>query len=65
MTAREEHDARDHAALLQVLEGEVLPAYADRPRWLAMMRASIRMAAARFSAERMVRDYFTRLYADD
>jgi hypothetical protein len=28
------------------------------------MRASIRMAASRFSAERMVREYFARLYAD-
>jgi glycogen phosphorylase len=61
----EEHDARDHAALLQVLESDVLPAYADRPRWRTMMRASIEMAAAHFSAERMVRDYFTRLYAGD
>jgi starch phosphorylase len=61
----EEHDARDHAALLRVLEGEVLPAYADRPRWRAMMRASVGMAAERFSAERMVRDYFARLYAGD
>jgi starch phosphorylase len=60
----EEHDVRDHAALFRVLEEEMLPAYAARPRWLAMMRASIRMAAARFSAERMVRDYFARLYAD-
>jgi starch phosphorylase len=60
----EEHDARDHASLFQVIEGEMLPAYADRPRWLAMMRASVAMAAERFSAERMVRDYFSRLYAD-
>jgi starch phosphorylase len=58
----EEQDARDHAALLRVLEEEVLPTYADRPRWLAMMRASIAMAAERFSAERMVREYFARLY---
>ena len=27
-----------------------------------MMRASIRMAVTRFSAERMVRDYFDHLY---
>jgi starch phosphorylase len=60
----EDHDARDHASLFRVLEGEMLPAYADRPRWLAMMRASVRMAAGRFSAERMVRDYFARLYAE-
>jgi hypothetical protein len=42
----------------------MLPAYADRSRWRAMMRASVRMAAGRFSAERMVRDYFARLYTD-
>ena len=29
-----------------------------------MMRASIRMGAERFSSDRMVRDYFARLYAD-
>jgi hypothetical protein len=29
-----------------------------------MMRASVGMAAERFSAERMVRDYFERLYGD-
>jgi starch phosphorylase len=61
----EEHDVRDHAVLLQVLEGEVLPVYGDRPRWRAMMRASVEMAAGRFSAERMVRDYFARLYAGE
>jgi hypothetical protein len=27
-----------------------------------MMRASIRMAVDRFSSDRMVRDYFARLY---
>ena len=60
----EDLDARDHASLLRIIETEMLPAYADRPRWLAMMRASVRMAAERFSAARMVRDYFARLYAD-
>src|SRR5262249_7523363 len=60
----EEHDARDHAALFRIIETEMLPTYGSRPRWLAMMRASVRMAAARFSAERMVRDYFARLYGD-
>jgi starch phosphorylase len=57
-------DARDHASLLRIIETEMLPAYADRPRWRGMMRASIRMAAERFSAARMVRDYFDRLYSD-
>ena len=42
----------------------MLPACADRARWVAMMQARIRMASTRFSADRMVRDYFARLYAD-
>jgi starch phosphorylase len=58
-----EQDARDAAALLDVLEHEVIPAYADRARWLGMMQASIGMAQERFSSDRMCRDYFDRLYA--
>ena len=56
-------DRRDLAALWRALETEVLPAHADAPRWARMMRASIRMAVDRFSADRMVHDYFTHLYA--
>jgi starch phosphorylase len=56
-------DEKDLAALDQVLNGEVLPAWADRERWLAMMQASIAMGAQKFSAERMLRDYFAKLYA--
>ena len=36
------------------LENEVLPAYADRARWIAMMQASIAMGAELFSSDRMV-----------
>ncbi|RMH38916.1 MAG: alpha-glucan family phosphorylase [Deltaproteobacteria bacterium] len=56
-----ERDRRDRDALYRVLEEEVLPAYADRARWLGMMAASIDMAA-QFSSDRMVRDYYARLY---
>ncbi len=60
----DDEDARDHAALVATLEGEVLPTYlGDRRRWVAMMQASIAMAAERFSSDRMVREYFSRLYA--
>jgi starch phosphorylase len=55
-------DAKDLTALFQVLEREVLPAWADRARWIGMMQAAIRMAVEKFSADRMVRDYFQRLY---
>ena len=56
-------DEKDMRALYDTIEHEVLPAWADRVRWLAMMRASITMAAERFSAARMVRDYFDKVYA--
>jgi starch phosphorylase len=57
-------DARDLDALHAVLEHDVVPAWADRARWLAMMHASIVMSTTRFSSDRMVREYYERLYTD-
>jgi starch phosphorylase len=56
-------DERDLESLYDTLERGVLPAFTDRPRWTGMMRASIRMAVERFSSDRMVEEYFARLYA--
>jgi starch phosphorylase len=56
-------DARDLRALYETLEKHVLPAWAKREKWTRMMAASVAMARERFSAERMVREYFARLYA--
>jgi glycogen phosphorylase len=58
-----EQDARDAAALYEVLEREMLPAFADRARWLGMMQASIATVEERFSSDRMCREYFEHLYA--
>jgi starch phosphorylase len=58
-------DARDGAALHDTLERDVLPAWADRKRWLAMMRSSIDVAEELFTSDRMAREYVDRLYADD
>jgi len=55
-------DKRDRELLHHVLEYEVLPAYAVRARWLAIMRASIAMAQWRFSSDRQVEDYVTKVY---
>ncbi len=60
-----EQEQHELAALYDTLEHEVLPAYADRARWTDMMQASIAMAEERFSSDRMVREYFDRLYARD
>ncbi|HTO89682.1 MAG TPA: alpha-glucan family phosphorylase [Candidatus Sulfotelmatobacter sp.] len=55
-------DTRDLEALYETLDRDVLPAWRDRERWQKMMRASIAMGVQKFSAERMVRDYFDRMY---
>ena len=55
-----EHDV---ASLYEVLLKEVLPTYYEDPaRWQAMMRASIDMTIERFSAARMVQEYYNLLY---
>jgi glycogen phosphorylase len=56
------------AALLDVLEREVVPAFYERdarglpPRWLALMRGSIEILGARFNTNRMVREYVETMY---
>jgi starch phosphorylase len=67
-TDTEIQDQRDWEALLEVLEGEVVPLYYDRDEdglphaWIARMRRSIMTLAWRFSADRMVMDYTTDAY---
>jgi starch phosphorylase len=58
-----DQDERDLGSLYDTLEAEVLPAFADPVRWISMTRASIRMAQERFSSDRMIQEYFARLYA--
>jgi starch phosphorylase len=62
-------DDAEADALYRLLEREVAPLYYDRGpdgvphRWVAMMRESIRHVGTRFSARRMVLDYFWECYA--
>jgi starch phosphorylase len=55
-------DKRDRDLLYHVLDKDVLPAYGDRARWLAIMRASIAMSQWRFASDRMVEDYVAKVY---
>ncbi|CAN5679730.1 alpha-glucan family phosphorylase [soil metagenome] len=55
-------DLRDRELLYQTLDRDVLPAYADRAKWLSIMRASIAMSQWRFSSDRMVEDYLAKIY---
>ena len=61
-------DARDAAALYDLLEQEVLPTFYDRDAdglphsWLARIRASMRTLAPAFCAGRMLEDYLGTVY---
>jgi starch phosphorylase len=61
-------DRRHGARLIDLLEHEAVPTFYQRdsgglPRtWIAHIRASIRTAASRFSADRMVSDYVQQVY---
>ena len=56
-------DVRDRGLIYKVLEKEVLPAFGKRAKWIAIMRASIAMSQWRFSSDRMLEDYATRVYS--
>jgi starch phosphorylase len=59
----ESDDARDAAALYALVEDEIVPAYyGHRARWRSMMRDAIAVGVQQFSSDRMVTDYYTRLY---
>jgi len=61
-------DAADAAALYQLLEDDVVPAFYHRDRhgiptrWLEIVRNSIRTVTPHFSARRMLLDYVERAY---
>jgi starch phosphorylase len=55
-------DDADLALVYELLEGDVRAAWSNRDRWAHMMAASVQMGSTRFSSDRMVREYFERLY---
>ena len=64
----EAQDQRHAAAVLDLLEAEVVPLFHDRDpdgvprRWLDRVRNSLRTNGPRFSAARMVHDYRDQIY---
>ncbi len=62
-------DDHDATAVLDLLEHEVVPLFYERDpdgvpqRWIARVRAAMRTLIPRFTAERMVREYVSSLYA--
>ena len=64
----EYQDSVESQALYNVLENDVIPCFYDRRngdaplQWLAMMKASMKMAMQSFCSQRMVREYEKRFY---
>ena len=58
-----DQDLHDLDALYKTLFSEVLPTYYDnRDKWVQMMRKSMADTREQFSSDRMVEDYYSRLY---
>lgn len=56
-------DEVDSASLYKVLKEEIIPTYyGNRGKWLEMMKNSIEMSTWNFSAARMLRQYYEKLY---
>ena len=64
-------DEKDAASLYQVLENDVIPTYYNHdennlPReWIAKMRNALITLTPEFSSDRMVKDYFEKIYLEN
>ncbi|MGJ3251523.1 MAG: alpha-glucan family phosphorylase [Elainellaceae cyanobacterium] len=62
-------DQIDSESMYRLLEEEIVPLYYDQneqgisPRWLQMMKASIRTNSQLFNTDRMIAEYVTTMYA--
>lgn len=59
---RPDQDEIDLKALHEVFDRDVIPTLADPKAQSRMMMASVRMGVEKFTSDRMVRDYFEKLY---
>jgi len=59
----EERHWKDHECLMNIIENQIIPTYYDnKEEWARMMRQAIRTAEAYFNSDRMVIEYYNRLY---
>lgn len=59
-------DQNDLKSLYETLLDEILPTYYnDREKWKTMMQQSIKSTIEKFSAQRMLRDYYEKMYMLD
>ena len=59
----EERHWKDHKCLMDIIENQIIPTYYDnKPEWARIMRQAIRTSEAYFNSDRMVIEYYNRLY---
>ena len=59
----EERHWKDHECLMDIIENQIIPTYYnDKKEWARLMRQAIRTSEAYFNSDRMVIEYYNRLY---
>ena len=59
----EERHWKDHECVMDIIENRIIPTYYNnKEEWARMMRQAIRTADAYFNSDRMVVEYYNRLY---
>ena len=59
----EERHWKDHECMMNIIENEIIPTYYEnKQEWARMMRQAIRTSEAYFNSDRMVIEYYNRLY---
>ncbi|HNW26762.1 MAG TPA: alpha-glucan family phosphorylase [Candidatus Gastranaerophilaceae bacterium] len=59
----EERHWKDHDYIMNIIENEIIPTYYEnKEEWARLMRQAIRTSEAYFNSDRMVIEYYSRLY---
>ena len=59
----EDRHWKDHECVMSIIEDQIIPTYYnDKQEWARMMRQGIRTADGYFNSDRMVIEYYNRLY---
>ena len=54
---------KDHECVMDIIENQIIPTYYNnKPEWARLMRQAIRTSEAYFNSDRMVIEYFNRIY---
>jgi len=61
----EKQDFEDQKNLIQILENEIVPTYYDnQTKWTEIMKTSMREVVPNFDSDRMVREYYEKMYVE-